>query len=109
MSSRHNEHFGESLIELASIDPPHWNGIQVDPFQASDVDAPAAELGYALSDFLTRPMPRPPEGQDAANRAEVILSSPRVPLVEGEVFERREEPKVDGVHSVNQRSSPATD
>jgi hypothetical protein len=76
------------LIESAPVDALHWNGIQIDPFQASHVDAPSAERRHALSDFLGRPVTRPPEWKDAANGAEVVLSGSRMPLVQREVLER---------------------
>jgi hypothetical protein len=53
-------------------------------------DMPPAVMRLRRRDLLRRSMTRTPEWEDPACRAEVVLSSARVPLVERQVFDGRD-------------------
>src|SRR5688572_17206516 len=79
--------------QLAALGLLHADGCQVDAFQAAHVDAPQLRV-----------LPRAPEGQDAAGRAEVIFGGARIPLVEGQVLDRREKTEMLGLHAMHVRT-----
>ena len=91
------------------MDPFDRDRIQVDAVQAAYVDTPSGEFTYALRDLSGSSMTRLPERKNATCRAEVVLGGAGVPLVEREVFERREKPKALRVHTMDESTSPAAD
>src|SRR5262245_31686991 len=54
-------------------------------------------------------MPRTPERKNSADRAEVVLGGPRMPLIERQLLDRREKPKSFGVHPMDERASLSAD
>ncbi len=95
--------------EPAPEDPLYRDRVKFNAFEAADVDTPAGERSGALSRLRRRTVARASERQDPTSRAEVVRSGTRVPLVQGQVVERREEPKLVLLDAVNQCSTPATD
>src|SRR5262245_57968256 len=83
----------QALRESAAMNLRDGDGIHVDSFQAPHVDAPSGEFRCASRDLVRRAVPRPPERKDPADGAEVVLGGTRMPLIERELFDRREEPK----------------
>ena len=97
------------LVEFAAVDPLDRNTVEVDTLQAPDVHGPSGELRCAGCDFLRRSVARPPERKDAARGAEVVLGRARVPLIQREVFEGRQQPQLLGLDSMDQRAALPTD
>src|SRR6476619_3444061 len=84
--------------ELAALDAPHGNRIEVHALEAAHVHGPdvGAVAGTA-------------ERQDAADGTEVVVCLPGVPRVDAHLPERREHADVAFLHAVVQRAARAAD
>jgi hypothetical protein len=94
--------------ESAPEHTPDGNRIEVDAFEAADVDTPSGERSGTLSGFFRCAVARASKRQDATGRTEIVRGRARVPLILGQVLERCQEPKLVLLDAVDQRPAPAT-
>jgi hypothetical protein len=87
---------------------PDGDRIEVDAFEAADVDTPSREVRDVLSGFFRCAVARASKRQDATGRTEIVLGRARVLLVLGKFVERCKKSKLVLLDAVNQRSAPAT-
>ena len=80
------------------MDPRHGYGREIDAIEAADVDGPQVWRGAG-----------PAERQNTAHRAEVVRRRTRVPLVQGQILERRQQTEVRCFDAVVQGAALATE
>ena len=86
------------LVETASIDVLDRDGREVDAFETANINAPQF-----------RSHARTTERQNSAGWAEIIFGSPRMPLIERKLFDRRQWTKTFLFDAMDKRASETTD
>ena len=81
------------LIKLAAFQVLHGDGCEIDTLEAADIDTP--QMGRQA---------RPPEREDAAHRAKVVLRRFCMPLVQGHILQRRKQAKAVRFYPMHERT-----
>ena len=85
-----------SNIELATVDILDGNTCEIDVYKAADINAPHIRCG-----------PWTPKRQNAAYGTEVVFRDLCVPLIKGQLVDRRKEPERVTLDSMKKRASAA--
>ena len=89
---------GDDSGKPASINVLDRDGVEIDTIEASNVDGP-----YILRCAWAS------ERQDAAGRTKVVSRDMRVPLIEGQIVQGREQPETIRGHAMDQGAAFSTD
>lgn len=84
-------------VQFAAVHILDWNRGEINVKKAADIHTPFVRSGS-----------RATEGQDTADRAEVVLGRFRIPLVDGEVLDRRKQSQRTVIHAMYQCAPSAT-